>query len=352
MECKVLEAPVYQRNKAGAFFGGSKDIDLQITKGGVMKAYLLSIFLVTVVLVMACGPAAPARYNEPAGIVVPPTAAPQQDPQLPPTEDPNLPPPGWPTEDPNAFIPTNTPRPTLEPESPEAEAELAEHLAAGEAEAAVITNPAIAAKQEAKDFSLKYSNEYSHGAIVRAEVTGHRMVQPDFSVTWPDRLGNPPFYPKLDTVEQDSWWENQSWPVDKYAPMRRSKLNIKETYYGSLPQGYEVEAPDFARNRALDVGKEYILYVVRWHAAEGELPEATIFQRYNEDQLAAIGGPGGLLLLGSNWAIEGETAWQITEGYMLEKSIYTPTLSAAKSNGVSMPLAGLEKAIEAGVANE
>ncbi len=186
--------------------------------------------------------------------------------------------------------------------------------------------------QQASDFSQGYPG----GAIVRAEVTAHRVVEPNLDINWPEGLFSPPYYTKL---------ENE----DEYAAWRRSKLKINESYYSTLPQGYEMVAPEFASNQALEVGKEYILYVVRTHLAEDELPDVKRMYRYNEEQLAALGGSGGLVWLDTNWVIEGDRAWRLTEEYMATGLIFTPVLEAAKANGESLPLVELVAAINEGL---
>ena len=188
--------------------------------------------------------------------------------------------------------------------------------------------------QQASDFSQGYPG----GAIVRAEITAHRVVEPNLDITWPEGLFSPPYFTKL---------ENE----DEYAAWRRSKLKINESYYNTLPQGYEIIAPEFAPNQALEVGKEYILYVVRTHLAEDELPDVKRIHRYNEEQLATLGGSGGLAWLDTNWVIDGDTAWRITEDYMFTGLTFAPVLGAAKANGESLSLADLEAAIRAGVGN-
>ena len=294
-------------------------------------APLMTVMAMALVAVLAaCGPAAPAPANDSAGIVAPPTqGVPQDAPQDPPPH----------VELGVVFdAPANTPWPTLVPEPPGAAEEFARNRAAFEAQAIAgqAPDPPSAAEvtQQASDFSQGYPND---GAIVRAEVTAHRVVEPNLDVTWPDRDFSPPYFFKLGSDVE-------------YAAWRRSKLKINESYYNTLPQGYELIAPEFAPNEALEVGKEYILYVVRYHVAEDELPDVNKIQRFNEEQLTALGGSGGLAWLDTNWVIDGDTAWRITRDYVTDLT-FTPTLEAAKANGESLPLADLEAAIRAGVGN-
>ncbi len=292
--------------------------------------------LITLGLV-ACGPTAPSPTDDPAGLTASPTISPEDAPTVPTPDDDLTLPPGWPTEEPFiAYVPTNTPWPTLAPEPPGVAEEEARHRATMAA-IAQTPDPPLAAqvKQQASDFSQGYPDD---GAIVRAEITAHRVVEPNLDITWPDRLFSPPYYTKL---------ENE----DEYAAWRRSELKINESYHNTLPQGYEIIAPEFAPNEALEVGNEYILYVVRYHVAKDELPEVNKIQRFNDEQLAALGGSGGLAWLDTNWVIDGDRAWRIAEDHMATAITFTPVLEAAKANGESLPLADLEAAIRAGVGN-
>ena len=289
---------------------------------------LIVIVLALAAVLVACGPAAPSPADDPAGIVSPPTqGVPQDAPQDAPHTELGL-----------VFdAPANTPWPTLVPDPPGVAEAFAREQAEQVLEAQQESPPVSVAEitQQARDFSQGYPDD---GAIVRAEVTAHRVVEPDLDITWPDRMFSPPYFFKRGSEEE-------------YAGWRRSTLKINETYFGNLPQGYEIVAPEFAPNQALEAGKEYILYVVRYHVAEDELPGVNKIHRYNAEQLAALGGPAGLARLDSNWVIDGDTAWQITEEYVLTPEVFTPVLDAARANGGNLPLVDLEAAIRAGVGN-
>ena len=279
---------------------------------------------------LACGPAAPRDANESAGIQSPPQEAPQPDPTVAPTTaEPTQPPP--PTTDPDTefwAVPTNTPWPTLIPEPPAVATEIAQH----ELRAAGQSEPSLAV--QVQDF-IRTNRGFIFDSIVRAEITEHRLVQPDLETDWPDRPGNPPFFHALGrTGELASW--------------RRAKLKINETYLGALPQGYEILAPDFAPNQALEIGQEYILFIRQAFVAEGELPDKESVDRYNEAQLTAFGGRAGFQSLDHSWLIDGTTAWRLPRSHIMSLEA-TPGLTAGRNQGDSMTLSELIKAINAGL---
>ena len=229
------------------------------------------------------------------------------------------------------LTPTNTPRPTLIPDSPAAFAEAATLRAA---RATTESEPGPPLDAQVTEYTREYKDR-RYEAIVRAVVDSHRVVEPNLEIDWPDEPYNPPY---------------MEWNEGEYLPWLRTKLDIKKTYYGNLPQGYELLAPEFAVNQALEVDKEYIIYIGRLHVSDTEFPDRTDVRHYNEEQLNALGGPGGHALMGRTWIIEGGTAWRITRDYVLSDDARTG-LVAAKDNGESLSVAALEAAINAGLGN-
>lgn len=280
---------------------------------------------------LACGPAAPGDINQSAGIQSPsPQEAPQETPEpepeptpvtvyaLEPGEDPfKTPIPGL------TRTPTNTPRPTLIPDSPEAYAAAA---AWGSGGASVQSEPPLA--QQVENFTREKRDGRQFHSIVRAKVTGHRLVEPNLAIEWPDEIGNPPYAPSMDLSET-------------YVPWRRSKLKVEETYLGPLPEGYELLAPEYGVNEALEKDKEYIIYILRGYVAEDTLPDDPGVYRYNEEQLKALGGEGGFLHLSNTWLIDGGTAWLLPRDSYMTVNPYIPGLEAAREHGRSMALTDL-----------
>ena len=296
----------------------------------------ITLFLAMTAL-PACGPAAPPA-DDSAGIQTPQQVAPasvpgdtQGEPQGSPQDAPLE---GPPDQSHVTLAPTSTPRPTLIPDSPAAFAE-AERLRANRyGGAAGQSEPALDA--QVTEYTREHlGNRYE--AIVRATVESHRVVEPNLEIDWPDAPQNPPYY-----VDPRNDEEYLSW--------RRTRLNIKKTYHGNLPQGYELLAPEFAVNQALEEGKEYVIYIGRLHVPDTEFPDRTDVLHYNEEQLNALGGAGGHALLGRTWIIDGDTAWRITREYVLSDDARTG-LAAAKANGESLSVTALESAINAGLGN-
>ena len=295
-----------------------------------------AVLAVLIVGMVACGPAAPSPAGDGAGIQSPPQAAPssvQEDGQSQPQRSPqDAPLKGPPDQSHVTLTPTLTPYPTLIPDSPAAFAE-AERLRAA-AGAVGESEPALDAQV------TEYTREYKdrrYEAIVRAVVDRHRVVEPNLDIDWPDEPENPPYFVNPSNE-------------DEYLSWRRTKLDIKKTYYGNLPQGYELLAPDFAVNQGLEEGKEYIIYIMRVYVPDTEFPDRTGVMHYNEEQLNALGGPGGIAALGRTWIIDGERAWRITKDYVLSDDTRTG-LVAAKANGDSLSVTALETAINTGLGN-
>lgn len=180
----------------------------------------LSLFLLQIAALTACDPATTRNSNESEGVrVVYPPGSPQPGPTpvtiyaLNPGDDPfGTPIPGL------TRTPTNTPRPTLIPDSPEAYAEIAAYSATKVAEA---TREAITETyyEDSLAVQIEKFTRYNRGgrkfdAIVRAKVTGHRYVEPNLDIEWPDEAGNPPF-PSTTIDEKETY---TSW--------RRIKLQI------------------------------------------------------------------------------------------------------------------------------
>lgn len=98
------------------------------------------------------------------------------------------------------------------------------------------------------------------------------------------------------------------------------------------------------------MGKEYILYITRYRGAKGEQPEDFYLYRYNAEQLAAFGGPGGILWKDYSWIIDGDDAWRMNRDHLWD-SEDVPNLTAAKAIGERLSLTDLKAAINAGLGN-
>ena len=158
-------------------------------------------------------------------------------------------------------------------------------------------------------------------------------MEPNTSITWPNRLGNPPYYEDLN---------------GEYASWRRTKLDIKQTYYGRLSQGYELLSPSFAPNEALDAGKEYILFVIMAYTGENDTGGLGSIQRYNEEQLRTFGGSAGYFLADQAWIIEGDAAWRLpSDNFYVATD--TDDLAVGKARGETLKVADLVAAMKAGL---
>ena len=280
--------------------------------------WALLLTILAAVTLAACGPS--AHYQESLDNGNAPTSrvATQADDTPGPTGTPEI----YPTKPP--FPPTFTPYPTLEPDPPGA----AEEQPPVDRRAAT---PVLSLEDEVTQFTRE-RKDTRYNAIIRAEVTAHRLVEPNLDITWPDEIGNPPYYEELNG--------------DGYASWRRSKLDITATYYGSLPQGYELLAPSFFPNDALDIGNEYILFITQAYVSEDEFPGRGK-HHLNEEQLTAFGGKAGYVLSSHAWIIDGDTAWKLPLEHI--GGADTPDLPVAKATGDSLSVTDLVSAINTGL---
>ena len=274
---------------------------------------LISTFACLVVLLLACGPAAPYQESQGDGLdrgiaTDPPSRVGTQSDGESDTSDTTDP---VPTKPP--FPPTNTPFPTLSPDPPGVEEEIARHLAEERA-ARYAVGPSLA--EQTTEFTRNdLGNKYDY--IVRAEVKSHRVVPVNTDITWPDDSFSPPYLHDLD---------------GDISPWRRSKLEVTTTYQGSVPEGYEIISPAFILNEALDVDQEYILFILAVITAEDDFPDQAVRPNYNAEQLEAIGGRGGMATSYHTWVIDGDTAWRLPIDHFisLDASSDLPAAKAAE----------------------
>ena len=225
--------------------------------------------------------------------------------------------------------PTNTPFPTLAPDPPGVEEEMAREMARQRA-ARNLVEPSLA--EQTTEFTReKLGKQYDY--IVRAEVTAHRLVEPNTDITWPDESFSPPYM-----LDEDG----------EYAAWRRSELEISATYQGSLPENYELLAPAFLPNDALDVGQEYILFIGAAYVAEDEFTDRPGKHHLNAEQLEAFGGRGGFARLDHAWAVEGDIAWRLPRAHFMSPNS-APGLPAAKASGERLSVTALVTAINKGL---
>jgi len=204
---------------------------------------------------------------------------------------------------------------------------------AGGASAATPTpspTPTPPLTEQVTQFALDMQGRYDVVARVRSGAS--RAVAIPDGATWPHN--------------QEPHFEN----LPGYDSLVRTTVTAVTVYYGTLPSGYELVSYPGLPNGALDNGQEYVLFISKTYANENECSDIRIpGQRcYNQTQLDAIGGEGGLRFGRQAWALDDSRAWWIP----VEHITHGPAgsdLAAAKAGGQSLDLSDLENAIRQGL---
>ena len=144
------------------------------------------------------------------------------------------------------------------------------------------------------------------------------------------------------------------WPDNQgtFSALTRTQVTPVTTYYGTLPEGYEIITPQGITWTVLDEGQEYVLFIVKSYASESKCSEGRApGQRcLNQVQLEAVGGPGGLYIGSQAWIVDGNLAWRIPDNILPPlPADLNLTVEARSSVRRSLPLSELETAIRTGL---
>ena len=263
-----------------------------------------TLLLGSAALALACGPVAPAGQDATEPETPTATTAAVQ-PTEPPTPTATLYPPGYikPTD-----LPTTTPFPTL-PDPPTPAPTVF-----------VQDSPGPTLAEQVTQFAEDEAGNYD--AVARVKVVSNRQV------TIPDGIQWPP-------MREPTFSDTNLW---------RTNVNVVKTYYGTLSNQYDFVTLDSLPNAALDVGREYIVFIYENFVGESEYPGEGGRRHYNQEQLDGIGGRGGIFLGEQLWIVDGDTAWRIPVEHILEGPSGSD-LAAAKAGGESLLVTELEVAI-------
>ena len=304
----------------------------------ILVTVLAGGLLLTTFIILACGPSAPAGQEA--------TPAPEPTATLPWLGTP-------PTESELATLealPTATPypadyvKPTEAPYVPPlTDAEISATFAAEMATEAAEQPRGVAAPantptptptplpltEQVTQFAREKQGEYDVVARVRAGAS--RVVTIPDGIVWPHN--------------QEPHFEG----VPGYDKLVRTKITAIAVYYGTLPDGYELISYPGIPNGALDPGLEYVLFVGKDFVKDSEYPKDIPGKfRYNQSQIKAIGGEGGVILGHQVWVVDNGKALPLSVGYIIDGPAGSD-LSAAKAGGESLPLAELRAAIRKGL---
>lgn len=262
-------------------------------------------------LFLACGPASPVGPGESAGITSP---APQEEPT--PTLQPTRTPYPDDQEKPPAD-PTLTPFPTLVPNP----------VPAGNQARSAESEAGTDWAQEVTDFTR---NDYEYDVVMRVRPLSHRVVAADMSADWPNN--EPPYF----------------FNGEEVVPWRRTVLEVVEAYDGELPAEYELLSPELMPNQGLEIGREYLLFIIQGVVLSGDFPDEADRYVFSEDQLATFGGKGGFALQNQMWVIDGDTAWRMDE-QLIWNVTEVDDLDGAKTNGDRLAVTDFVAAVQAGL---
>lgn len=269
--------------------------------------FALPLFLLGLAaLALACGPVAPAGQDD--GQAETPTVALQ--PTEPPTPTATLYPPGYvkPTD-----LPTTTPFPTLpDPPTPEPTVFVQES-----------PGPTLA-EQVTQFVQVREVDDFPIDDIALVRVISHREVAVPAGIEWP---------PNEDPTFVSSHW-------------RRTKVQSIKSYRGQLPDGYELLTVSDLSEAKLEINQEYILFISRFFVKKGEYPEGQGRHYFNEKQLKAFGGKGGVYFGDQVWIVEGNRTWRVPIDHLMGYTLGTD-LEGAKAGGESLLVTELEAAIAA-----
>lgn len=259
------------------------------------------------VLALACGPVATPGQGADAQEAETPAEAGTPTATIQPTRTP------YPTDYVKPTdLPTHTPWPTLpDPPTPEP-TEPVQHS----------PGPTLAEQvtQYARD-----NREHYH-AIARVRVLSHRSIPPPEGIEWPP-LADPTLGGRL------------TWD--------RAKIRIVEAYHGELPDSYDLASPSPRPNTKLEIGQEYILFILKVFVAKDEYDDGRVLFLFNEKQLEAVGGKGGSHYGDQVWIVDGDKAWRVPPDHMLTTDPASSDLAAARAGGESLPVSELKAAIAA-----
>ena len=144
------------------------------------------------------------------------------------------------------------------------------------------------------------------------------------------------------------------WPRNHgtFPALTRTLVTPVTTYYGTLPTGYELIVPQGITWAVLDDGQEYVLFISKIYASastcsEGRDPGQRCL---NQEQLDAVGGPGGLYIGQQAWIVDGDQTWRIPDDSIDPPFPENLDLTVeARSGGEGLPLTELERAIRSGL---
>ena len=268
---------------------------------------IAALLLIGLVPLVACGPA--ALPDDVSVDLVPLDPQPTRDPNA--TEQPTSTP--YPTDYVKPTdLPTTTPFPTLPPNP------------TSPPRGAGTGDPTIS--QKLVQFITDERNTFD--SVVRVKVLSHRTHVVPLNVTWPDPADPPYLSPELE-----------------YRTYTRTKLKTISTVQGpSLPATFELVAMSIWPNIALDLNKEYILFVRQQVGAVGDFDGHPSKVEYNAKQLKAFGGKASHLMGQQVWIIDGTVARRVPLDHH-QSEIAGDSLAAAKLGGESMTVTQLTRLI-------
>ncbi len=194
------------------------------------------------------------------------------------------------------------------------------------AQAAPTPTPAL--PQRVSEQLRAYADGSKYDAVARLRVLSNTDYRIQYeSVEWPDKH---PLHPI-------------------FFDWRRSKMQVVETYHGTLPDQFDMVNDVYPENpnQSLETAQEYVLFVEKRWLLDTERPGDERRRHYNQEQLDALGGPGYVYNAYLTLIIDGSVARIVPLEHLHNGPENVPHVEAARQAGDSITLSDLETLIRA-----
>jgi hypothetical protein len=141
---------------------------------------------------------------------------------------------------------------------------------------------------------------------------------------------------------QDPHWGDHTW--------LRSRIELLETVHGEAPQNFEIAVASLWPNAALEVNREYIVFLHHQYVTPRDFPGDPTRFHFKKKQMKAFGGPAYIFFGEQTWLVDGEQARRIPVEHLQERT-KSSDLAAARAGGQSLDLDELLSTISDAIEN-
>ena len=153
---------------------------------------------------------------------------------------------------------------------------------------------------------------------------------------------------------------NFKWPdnAKPWDDLTRTKITAITVYYGTLADPYDLLTPQWLPWTAPSTGQEYILFINKTFAGEKDIEclgtsvpglRAPGQRCFTQQQLDAMGGPGGLYIGQQAWIVDSSKTWRIPDDMSPPFPLDFDLTKEARAKGEILSLSELEAAIRRGL---